>query len=235
MSVDPCQPPATPMHLHFNLLLLGVDVKKLKSHVSEDTVTRAVYTYLFLNESQKAVAKFFLVHQSTVSRWVKQYFAGLDPLVNSPETSNTTTPRSNATPLHIQQYIRDLVKEDPLTFLREVTYLVQIYHDFSISVSTVHRILIKHGFTCKKVTTIMRRAKVTLIRRFEWKLASSVGILYHRQLLFVDELSFRPEHFNRQFGYSLSGQPIASDPKTSRLIVNNGQVFSYSWTISPYM
>ncbi|KAL0205362.1 hypothetical protein P9112_000669 [Eukaryota sp. TZLM1-RC] len=198
------QPPATPMPLHFNLLLL------------EDTVTRTVYTYLFLNDSQKAVAKYFLVDQSTVSRWVKQYFAGLDPLVNSPETSNTTTPRSNATPLHIQQYILDLVKEDPLTFLRGVTYLVQIYDDFSISVSTVHRILIKHGFDRKKVTTIMQRAKVTLIRRFEWKLASAVGILYHRQLLFVDELSFRPDHFNRQFGYSLSGQPIASDPKTSR-------------------
>ncbi|KAL0209890.1 hypothetical protein P9112_009974 [Eukaryota sp. TZLM1-RC] len=62
------------------LLNPETDIRTLKNHASEDTQVRAIYTYLWLDKTQSEVAEFFLVSQSTISRWLERKFSRKTPI-----------------------------------------------------------------------------------------------------------------------------------------------------------
>ncbi|KAL0217205.1 hypothetical protein RCL1_007688 [Eukaryota sp. TZLM3-RCL] len=198
------------MPFRFDFLLSGEDIRHMKCHASEDTKTRAVYTYLFLGETQSTIARFFSVSQPTVSRWVEEYFS----LQNS-DPPPDDLPVDNRSAL--VAFILEHVKDNPLLFLREIKSLVRQRFYSNVSVSTVHRILSRNGYSRKRVSTVLHRAKVQLHINFQHKLATSIGVIFHQQLVFIDEVSFRPEHFQRLYGRSPLNSPVFSEASNANV------------------
>ncbi|KAL0217634.1 hypothetical protein RCL1_008215 [Eukaryota sp. TZLM3-RCL] len=165
------------------------DLSSLKHHASEDTKSRASGAYLALHSSQEEVSRFYFVSQSTISRWVKQC---LDPTYKN--TKNETKAR--------------IVQEQPLIFLRELQTIASQLFNKDVSVSSLHRVLTSSGFTHKVATTVVRKARRNLITAFESRVNRTLGTILQNQLVFIDELSIRKEHYVRQYGWSPSGTAV---------------------------
>ncbi|KAL0218362.1 hypothetical protein P9112_004015 [Eukaryota sp. TZLM1-RC] len=108
-------------------------------------------------------------------------------------------------------FIVSLVKEDPLLYLREIKQALYRHCGRKCSISTIHRTLISNGFSRKRCRSMIRKAKVTLILAFEKQLSINLGIVLTYQLVFVDEISFRKEHFTRLYGRSPKNEPVAAE------------------------
>ncbi|KAL0214724.1 hypothetical protein P9112_006908 [Eukaryota sp. TZLM1-RC] len=207
------------MGLSFDLLLSSPDLRSLSVRPSEDTKVRAVYTYLFLGCTQKRTAELFSVSQSSISKWVKYYLsiksrqerilAGL--YVSDEETTDddcsSHDPRCVLTSEEALELL-DFVEKDPLSFLREIRTFVRSQFNKSISITTVHRILVRHGYSYKKCQTLVRRAKLSLITQFEGNYMLDIGLVLHHQLVFIDELSFKTQVNAHSYGRSPKGQSI---------------------------
>ncbi|KAL0242413.1 hypothetical protein GEMRC1_004976 [Eukaryota sp. GEM-RC1] len=119
------------------------DIKSMKLHASEDTKIRAVYTCLFLGKSQSEVANFFWVHQSTISRWIHQFF-NRDSLQRCSSRTSVLTESDG-------HFIQQVLEENPLQFLKEIRRLLATERGKLVSVSTIHRYLVeKQNFSSKK-------------------------------------------------------------------------------------
>ncbi|KAL0211250.1 hypothetical protein P9112_009548 [Eukaryota sp. TZLM1-RC] len=77
------------------------------------------------------------------------------------------------------------------------------------SLSTIHRVLVSSGISHKKCTEVITIANCDLIRHFCRKWNQTIGVVRHEQLIFIDEISFRGEHFLRANGRSPVGSPVA--------------------------
>ncbi|KAL0213925.1 hypothetical protein P9112_006109 [Eukaryota sp. TZLM1-RC] len=204
-----------------DLLLSGNDLRLLKVHASEDTKIRAVYTLVFLEKTQQDVAEYYCVAQSTVSTWLRQVFPSSESTPNPTSRNLFQTPSSRHKLNETESsFILQLVKEQPLLFLREIGKLVFTKFRKKVSVTTVHRLLIKNNFTHKKCANLMRRAKKELIHNFELSFRRLFGVVIQQQLLFIDEVSFKSEHFVRKTCWSPKGVPI----NTERPNFKEGQV-----------
>ncbi|KAL0217515.1 hypothetical protein RCL1_008096 [Eukaryota sp. TZLM3-RCL] len=83
-------------------------------------------------------------------------------------------------------------------------------HRQFISITTLHRILTASKISHKTCTEIMKEAIHELVQNFENYWNITAGIVHQNELVFIDEISFRSEHFKRTHGRSPKGQPIAS-------------------------
>ncbi|KAL0247955.1 hypothetical protein GEMRC1_003194 [Eukaryota sp. GEM-RC1] len=175
------------------------DLRSLKTHASEDTRVRACAAYFFLNFHQEEIARTYSVSQSTVSRWLKDCLdsdrvetRGRKKLFTDDEVST----------------LLEVVKTSPLIFLHEIQRTAHTYFGKSTSLPTLCRVLKRAGFSHKSATSILHKTKLQLILTFEQKLHVHVGFVLQEQLLFVDEISFRQEHFQRLFGWSPKSKPV---------------------------
>ncbi|KAL0228818.1 hypothetical protein GEMRC1_013438 [Eukaryota sp. GEM-RC1] len=174
------------------------DFKKRSVNASEDTMTRVVYTYFWLNKTQQE-AFFFVVRQSTISRWITAFedkdafsiVANLDLL--------TTEDKA---------FIKSVLDSDPLLYLREIVDLTALHCNKHVSVSTVQRAIVSLGYTRKRCLALVRRARIQLITRFECMWNNRVGLVIQSQLVFIDEVSLRTEDFERLYGYSPAGVQV---------------------------
>ncbi|KAL0245112.1 hypothetical protein GEMRC1_009192 [Eukaryota sp. GEM-RC1] len=129
------------MPFSFDILLTGVDLRLLRTTASEDTKVRAVYTHLFLGETQQSVSKFFHCHQSTLSRWTGIYFKKLDSAQDEVAVSPSSSV-SHPLPGTIESYVLNLVEQDPLLFCgkSKVSYVFHL-----TDVAFVLRLSIKYS------------------------------------------------------------------------------------------
>ncbi|KAL0243363.1 hypothetical protein GEMRC1_005924 [Eukaryota sp. GEM-RC1] len=162
---------------------------------------------LFLEKTQQEVAEFYLVSQSTVSRWIVEAFEDKDDKGNTSDLY-----RGKLQPEDIT-FIQQVLETDPLLYLREIVSLVKRFCNKTVSISCIHRSLVKIGYSHKRCKMLVKRAKQQLIQNFEVKLAQSVGFILQYQLVFVDEVSLRGEDFVRSCGWSPRGVPISSETK----------------------
>ncbi|KAL0205783.1 hypothetical protein P9112_001090 [Eukaryota sp. TZLM1-RC] len=176
----------------FDLLLHGVDIQRLARRPSEDTKSRVVYTHLFLGETQEIVARFFGVHQTSVTRRVGKYFELLnnDPHNNDPTATDIYTGNLRRV---IAVFIFTTLQKDPLLDLREIRSLV--YHSFNLTVSS-STLLVGNRFSCNKARwTMIFSFGLNRIKRY-------IGVTFTQELVFIDEITFRPEHYDRTHGES---------------------------------
>ncbi|KAL0239805.1 hypothetical protein GEMRC1_009913 [Eukaryota sp. GEM-RC1] len=197
----------------FDMLLSCHELASLRVNASEDTKVRACYSYLFLEGSQATVAKYFCISQSTLSRWIQTLFSS-----ESTESTSANT-RQLLSPAEVS-FILSTVQEDPLLYLREIKARLFRFSGRVCSISTIHRSLVSSGFSRKRCRSMIRKAKVQLILNFEKKLSFSLGIIFTNQLVFIDEISFRKEHFSRLYGRSPRNIPVA----TENQLVNVDQI-----------
>ncbi|KAL0219413.1 hypothetical protein P9112_005066 [Eukaryota sp. TZLM1-RC] len=207
------------MGLSFDLLLTSPDLKSLSVRPTEDTKVRAVYTYLYLGCTQRQTAELFSISQSSISKWVSYYLtlktrqekilAGL--YVSEEESADEDCLSYDSRCILTSEKEEELlafVEKDPLSFLREIRSFVRSKFDKTISITTVHRILVRHGYSYKKCQNLVRRAKLLLITKFETNYMLDIGLVLHHQLVFIDELSFKTQVNARSYGRSPKGQSI---------------------------
>ncbi|KAL0207955.1 hypothetical protein P9112_010542 [Eukaryota sp. TZLM1-RC] len=132
------------------LLNPDFDVTTLKTLATEDTQVRAIYTHLWLEKSQAEVAEFFLVSQSTISRWLVKAF--------TPKPETQTSPSRCFTAEDIR-FLTDLVNEQPLLYLKKIADILEQARNIKVSIFTIHRALVNQGYTYKKFQKVVRRAK----------------------------------------------------------------------------
>ncbi|KAL0244779.1 hypothetical protein GEMRC1_008861 [Eukaryota sp. GEM-RC1] len=127
----------------FQMLLdPAIDLRNLKCHASEDTKVRAIYTYLWLEKTQVQVAQFFLIDQSTLSRWL---FKAFSPVDSSDEHHNRKLSDEDI------EYIKEVLNNNAVLYLTEMVDMLRDNRGVDVSPSTVHRALVHAGFTYKSV------------------------------------------------------------------------------------
>ncbi|KAL0242384.1 hypothetical protein GEMRC1_004947 [Eukaryota sp. GEM-RC1] len=173
---------------------------KRSVNASEDTKTRAVYTYFWLNKTQEEVAFFFNVKQSTISRWISSAFEDKD--------SYKTSGNVGVLDSDDKSFIKSVLDADPPLYLREIVGLISIHRNKDVSVSTIQRAIASLNYTRKRCVALVRRARIQLITKFECMWNNRVGIVIQSQLVFIDEVSFRIEDYERTYGYSPAGVQI---------------------------
>ena len=125
---------------------------------------------------------------------------------NSGEVSNSSE-RERADLLVLtaseEMFVVGLVLESPCLYLRELCQRVEDKSGFSVSVSTICRLLGRHGFSRKKVQ------KVALERNFEYRADFMADVLanYTREkLVWLDEMGSDRRDAIRQYGYAIRGE-----------------------------
>ncbi|KAL0239988.1 hypothetical protein GEMRC1_010096 [Eukaryota sp. GEM-RC1] len=172
------------------------ELRSLKTHASEDTRVRACAALLFNSEE---VARFYSVSQSTVSRWLK------DSLDSSPDENRG---RKRILSDEEVSTLLEVIDSTPLLFLRELQQLAVTYFGKSVCLSSIRRVLQRAGLSHKAASHVIKHTKRNLIVMFEIRLETQIGCILQEQLLFIDEVSFRQEHFQRMHGWSKSGTTI---------------------------
>ncbi|KAL0215864.1 hypothetical protein P9112_008048 [Eukaryota sp. TZLM1-RC] len=182
-----------------------VDFRTLNVRASEDTKVRADWTCFYHEKTQAEVAEFFLVNQSTISRWIVEAFEDKDD-----DKDLKIRGKIKAGDF---QYIKNVLENDPLLYLIEIAQLLKHHRGKTVFISCIHRALVKMGYTHKRCKMLVRRTKTNLIKQFENKISIPVGFILQYKLVFIDEVSFRGEDFTRRYGWSRRGKGIVADTK----------------------
>lgn len=98
-----------------------------------------------------------------------------------------------------------LLKDNPDTYLDELSYWLAVYHDIKISSSALHHTLQTAGLTRKLLHKIARERDEEL--RTEWRdmIRDNFGGQGY-EFIFVDETSKDDRTTARRYGYAMSGQ-----------------------------
>lgn len=99
-----------------------------------------------------------------------------------------------------EMFVIGLVLESPCLYLRELCQRVEETSGLSVSVSTICRLLRRHGFSRKKVQ------KVALERNIEYRTHFMADMLAHyarEKLVWLDEMGSDRQDAMRQYGYSI--------------------------------
>ncbi|KAL0250825.1 hypothetical protein GEMRC1_000039 [Eukaryota sp. GEM-RC1] len=177
------------------------DIKQLRYHTTADTRVRVMYTYFFLGKTQTVIAQVFWVLQTTISNWIRKLFEPNDVMVAK---SRTILDEADGT------FIEAVLTQRPLLFLHEITKLVHTYRQKKVHPSTIHRSLVRERkWTRRRAQVIVKRARASLIHLFSTTFRNNFGVVVHRQLIFINELSFKVESSQRTHGRSPKEQMVA--------------------------
>ena len=113
-------------------------------------------------------------------------------------------------------FVVGLAFENPCLYLRELCQQVQDISSLSVSLSTICRLLRRHGLSRKKVQ------RIALERNLEYRSDFMAEILpYPReQLVWIDEMGSDRRDAMRQYGYA----PLGETPRCKRLQVRGQRI-----------
>ncbi|KAL0251622.1 hypothetical protein GEMRC1_000834 [Eukaryota sp. GEM-RC1] len=116
---------------------------------------------LFLDISQAQIAIHYGVSQSTTSKWISKAFDA----ASCPQSSDDKS-RGKLSDEDIK-YIIEILESDPLLYLREIVDLLGTNRNIIVSITTVHRALVREGYTHVRCRMLVKRAKSDPILSFE--------------------------------------------------------------------
>lgn len=169
-------------------------------HAHPNTVFHCLYGFYCLGYSRKELARLYHKSIKTIGNWINVYEA-----TGTYQRSEASYPRT-FTKVH-RQWLCQFYTKYPLAYLDEAQEAFLNAHQQSISKSSVWRILHECGFTRKVLERRAMHIKEQDVFRFVEEL-SRVNWC-HRNIVFLDEVSFDNRGMIRKRGFSLRGHKIA--------------------------
>ena len=126
------------------------------------------------------------------------FFVNTGDVCNKPHKERSST---RALTISEEMFVLGLIMESPCLYLHEVCQQLEEISGFSVSISTICRLLHCHGLSRKKVQ------KIALERRIDFRSSFMAHILQfpREQLVWIDEMGSDRRNAMRQYGYALLG------------------------------
>lgn len=175
--------------------------------IGEDIRDRALYL-LSAGQDTRDITAALGVSKRTIHRWEDLYNChGYIPR----STYLCGRPRK-LSPLLMEE-LRLLIKDRPTLYLNEIVEWFATRRNFSVSISTIQRALVRLGLTYKKLRiTASERDEVL---RQQWK-HQITGMFAAAQLVFADETSKDERVVMRRYGRAPAGERAVEAASTNR-------------------
>ncbi|KAH9104668.1 hypothetical protein LEN26_014959 [Aphanomyces euteiches] len=168
-------------------------------HASRKTVMHALFMYYFLGVKCTKIAHLLCKSVSTISNWIDRFETSADY-----QRKHTAVFKSFSK--EHQAWVVDYYKHNPIAFLDEAKKSFEQHFKKYISVSTIWRIIHKHGYTWKVLELRAMQIRQDDIYRFFNELSSLNWSQYSVE--FLDEVSFDSRGMLRKRGYAIKGQKL---------------------------
>eukprot|EP00734_Pompholyxophrys_sp_LG126_P000420 Pompholyxophrys_sp_v1_NODE_169_length_1390_cov_9.627715.p1 type:complete len:351 gc:universal NODE_169_length_1390_cov_9.627715:276-1328(+) len=172
-------------------------------HAPTEVRVHAVYGVKILKKSVEEIAYIYGKHESTIFRWCKRF----EQTGRVEKRMKLKNPQNRKLQPEHLSWILNFIKQEPLSYLHEISGAFRSNFQSDISTSTIFRVLEENNFTNKCVERRAMEISESDISRF----THEINLLHVKpdQLLFIDEMSTDNRSMIRKKGWFLRGiKPI---------------------------
>ncbi|GMF51562.1 unnamed protein product [Phytophthora fragariaefolia] len=170
-----------------------------RQHAHPNTVFHCLYGYYHLGHSKQDLARFYNKTPKTIGNWIHRYEE-----TGTYERALTKSDRKFTA--EQRQWLHDFYESRPLSYLDEAQEELKKVYRLNISKSSVWRIIHEFGLTWKVIERRAVQIKEQDIFRFVEELSHIDWS--HRNVVFLDEVSFDNRGMLRKRGYAVRGQNV---------------------------
>ncbi|KAJ8524494.1 hypothetical protein ON010_g16622 [Phytophthora cinnamomi] len=171
-----------------------------RQHAHPNTVFHCLYGYYWFRYSRKELARIYHKTRRTIGNWI-QVYEETGTFERAQSASSKTFDAAH------RQWLCDFFGERPLAYLDEAQDAFKRAHCVPISKSSVWQIFHECGLTRK----VLERRAMPIKERDVFRFVEELSNIdwNHRNLVFLDEVSFDNRGMIWKRGYALKGDAVA--------------------------